>query len=273
VEQQRQGSGRDQSASPIHRLRQSEPLKDEILLEDVRVAPRRPSPPTRQSIAAAPATSNEAPPPILHSPADLLVAYRNYRGPAPPPIAATVFQILQAACHYRYRLLFSTDYMSSLETLALRPDKKWLFCIVGFPKDQELPEALLQCLHDFVGLLLYGQKSPQLLWDLAGNISTWGRGQAMSIARVTLNWRSVQTEAYRLLEDKEESSIEDSCWLVVESALTVAYIWRLGCYKGIVEVAHRLLRDGIPFRWLYLRSTTYCIKLPPNRDNWHTSLG
>jgi hypothetical protein len=264
VEQRQQGSGRDRSASPIRRLRRSEPLEDEFFPGDVRVAPRRPSPPTQQSIAAAPATSNEAPPPILCSPADLLVAYHDYRGPAPPPTAATVSQTLQAACHYRYGLLFSTDYTSSPETLALRLDEKWLFRIVGFPKDQELPEALLQRLRDFVGLLLHGQKPPQLLWDLAGNVSTWGRGQATSIARVTLNWGSVQTEAYRLLEDKEESSVEDSCWLVVESALTIAYIWRLGCYGGVVEVAHRLLRDGIPFRWLYPRSTTYCIEPPPN---------
>jgi hypothetical protein len=89
---------------------------------------------------------------------------------------------------------------------------------------------------------------------------------------VTLNWGSAQVEAYRLIEDEKESGIEDSCWLVVESALTIAYIWRLGCHGGVVEVVHRLLRDGIPFYWLYPRSATYYIERPPNRDSWHTGL-
>jgi hypothetical protein len=39
-----------------------------------------------------------------------------------------------------------------------------------------------------------------------------------------------------------------------------------------VDVAHRLLRNNIPFHWLYPYHVSYCIEQPPKQDEWNTGL-
>jgi hypothetical protein len=114
---------------------------------------------------------------------------------------------------------------------------------------------------------------PPSLWDLAGDASTWTGDQVTAVAKVTVNWGNTRREAYQLLDGRVKCRTDDDCWLVVESSLTVAQVWRLGWGGGVVEVAHGLLRDGIYFHWLHPCRASYHIKRPPKRDEWNTSLG
>jgi hypothetical protein len=44
------------------------------------------------------------------------------------------------------------------------------------------------------------------------------------MARTILEWENMHIEAYQLLDSRKECCIENNQWLVIESALTVAYI-------------------------------------------------
>ena len=60
-------------------------------------------------------------------------------------------------------------------------------------------------------------------------------------------------------------------WLVVENALTAGQVLRIGQGSGLLEIGHRLLQWGIPFRWLRRMAPNETLNVPPQREKWFTT--